>query len=222
MASTVLAYEIGPLNAPDDMRSSAILKCAGCDVKGKLPIMGFGNNPEKIEKAFVRLGWRCDVHKASGNFCPKCMKEKAVRAEAAARRKDEQCKEEQQVELRAFTRTPASATISTPRVVEIKSLRELTPEQKFRLRQELDQSFDDSAGCYLDGRTDHTVSEKLGIPRAIVIEFRELMYGPLKEDPLITTLRNGLAEAKKAMASIQSDVAKMELLLAEVAKKNGL
>lgn len=220
MANTTLAYEIRPLNPPEDMRPAATLQCAGCDVKGKLPIMGFGNNPEKIQQAFIRLGWRCDVHKASGNFCPKCMKEKAVRAEAAAKRNDEQRKEEKQVELRAFTRTPVS-TASSPQMVEVRSLRDLTPDQKFKLRQSLDHSFDDSSGRYIDGHTDHTVSERLGIPRAIVIEFRELMYGPLKEDPLVTNLRDQLSEAKKALAGIQSDVAKMELLLAEVAKKNG-
>ena len=86
----------------------------------------------------------------------------------------------------------------------------------------LDHSFDDKAGRYLDGANDHLFSEKTGIPRAVVIEFRELMFGPLKEDPLITGFRDQLDAVKKQMAALQSSIGKMELQIGEISKKNGM
>lgn len=213
MAQTALAYELRPLNPPVDMRTAAAITCSGCGAIGKVPILGFGNNPDKIERAFIRMSWRCDVHKPAECLCPKCMREKAIRA-----KNDTSTPKEPPV---AIALSPFRAA-SSPRVVEVKGIRDLTPEQKFTLRQLLDHSFDDKAGRYLDGANDHLFSEKTGIPRAVVVEFRELMFGPLKEDPLITGFRDQLDAVKKQMALLQSSIGKMELQISEIAKKNGM
>lgn len=113
--------------------------------------------------------------------------------------------------LRLLSKTP-----------HISSVRDMTPDLKTALRLRLEKSFDDSTGRYLDKQSDHLISEEMRIPRAVVIEYRELMFGPLKEDPEIGELRSVISDLKNGLADIQSRLNKAELRLNEVSKRNGL
>lgn len=231
MAKGALAYSLVPMNPPRDMRSCASLMCATCPNVGKLPIVAIGNNPEKIEKMFVRLGWDCNVHKPRLNFCPKCVRQRVIRAE------DENPKPTRTggavltdapplrgprdavvafSDLRAGTRTSSS-----PKEDKM-SIKDLSAEQKAALRRALDANFDDSTGRFIGDVSDHSISEKLNIPRLTVIEFREASYGELKEDPEIAAFVQQMADAKRVLTGLQSTFAKMELKLEQMRRKVGL
>lgn len=222
-----LAYRLASFDPPRDMRSTAHLPCATCPVIGKLPIVSMGNNPEAINKMFGRLGWDANVWKHAENWCPACVRRRE--AEAKARLPLDAAS-------RVLTDVPAATTPrglkdairmgsgvrhSSPKEDKV-TLKSLSADQKASLRRELDASFDDTTGQYLSGTTDHTISEKLDIPRAIVIEFRELTYGELKEDPELSALRAGFEEMKKFAANFQSSLAKYEERLAAYARKIGM
>jgi len=200
-----LSYELAPLSPPTDLRTSAVLKCASCGATQKIPIMAWGNNPEKIIQAYIRLGWTADQHRAKNCLCPKCVRSKVTKVVSM----DSLSK--------LSTKLPLAETIT-----HISSVRDMTPDQKTALRLRLEKSFDDSTGRYLDNQSDHLISEEMRIPRVVVIEYRELMFGPLREDPEIGELRSVISDLKNGLADIQSRLNKAELRLNEVSKRNGL
>lgn len=216
MVNTALAYELKANRPPDDLRTMAVLKCKSCDATGKIPVISFGNNPHLIEQAFLRAGWECDVHKEAKNFCPSCTTKRSKKKE----------KENVTMPTR-LVGSPSGIRILgslSPREVNesLKSVKDLTAVHRFDLRNILDASFDDAKGAYIDTMTDHLISEKLGIPRAVVVEFREMAYGPLKEDPLITALRMDIDRVMTNISGLQSVAARLTERLDEITKKNGL
>lgn len=215
-----LSYELAPLSPPTDLRTSAVLKCASCGATQKIPIMAWGNNPEKIIQAYIRLGWTADQHRAKDCLCPKCVRLRVAKAAI----KPAATEGEKPMEFpRAKTTETLSRNLSMlSKTTHISSVRDMTPDQKTALRLRLEKSFDDSTGRYLDNQSDHLISEEMRIPRAVVIEYRELMFGPLKEDPEIGELRSVISDLKNGLADIQSRLNKAELRLNEVSKRNGL
>lgn len=224
MATRPLAYSLVRVDPPRDMRSAAELMCAGCPTTQKIPIVALGNSPEWIGKMFARLGWDCNIHKASANFCPKCVKARQTRVLEPAPPKPERV-------LPTLPRAPGlmdsiklgagTRTHSSPKEEHL-AIKDLSTEQKAALRRALDANFDDSTGRYINDVSDHSISEKLGIPRATVIEFREASYGELKDDPEITGLQMQIADCKRILTNLQSTIAKMETKLEAVRRKVGL
>ncbi|PZR36474.1 hypothetical protein [Caulobacter segnis] len=47
-----------------------------------------------------------------------------------------------------------------------------------KIRQALDEAYDDEAGCYRGNASDRSLSERLDVPRAWVSNEREHAYGP--------------------------------------------
>lgn len=215
-----LAYDLKPFAPPGDLRPAAHLRCVSCPEVGKIIVSGFGNNPEKIEKYFIRLGWDASVHNSSSNYCPKCVKNRAIRAGEEARKR-----KEQPPGLVAAIRTQA---LSPPQEKPVQRgekppmIKSLTPEQKAALRNELGGTFDESSGRYLDGNSDRAISEKLGIPMVAVVEFRENFYGELKDDPEITAFATQLAELKKVLGNLSETARKMEVKLEDLRRKAGV
>lgn len=217
------SYRIGTWAPPGDMRPTAISRCAKCGNEGRLIIAGVGNNPHKIEKFYIRLGWDYDVFSPGNCICPKCVRQREIRA-------TEEVTRPRPVSAPPGLRTAQIAQALNPQKElpmrssskEEVGIKSLSPEQKAKLRGELDSTFDDSVGRYLDGNSDHKISEKLGIARATVQEFRENFYGELQDDPEISAFRQQLEDAKRVVSNIQASVAKMELKLDEISRKVGL
>lgn len=219
MALNKLAYSIVQMDPPRDMRSAARLECSACRKADKLIITGMGNNPEKIEKMYIRMGWDADVHHHSRNICPKCVTQRKIRAGVEDRKPV--TKEEK------FAAAVAAATINKP-VIPISSPKEvglvikrLSPEQKAELRQAIEDNFNPDTGRWEPGFSDHFVSETLGIPRVLVQEFRDNFYGELKEDPEFLSIKDQLMQSKTLLTNLQSTINKLELRVAEYAKKSG-
>lgn len=85
----------------------------------------------------------------------------------------------------------------------------LSTDQKARIRLELDKCFDDAAGRYLDGMSDHQVATKVGLPMAEVRAFRELAYGELKTDDELAGLEAELQKIEKVLPQLRADVGKL-------------
>lgn len=80
---------------------------------------------------------------------------------------------------------------------------ELSPDARLRIRNMLDNHFDDSAGRYLNGYSDHRIAEECGVPRQAVVGLREIAYGPIKADPVIDALNVEIGSLKAKLASLQ-------------------
>lgn len=220
--NTPLAWDLRPFDPPRDVRASAHLKCGYCPEVGKILISGFGHNPEKIAKYFTRLGWEVDQHNQARCFCKKCVANRKIRAqeEAEERRKKSVADGLLAAQRKQALSPPQERVMNGPRAeVGIKSL---SPEQKAALRRELDATFDDSVGRYLEGNSDHAISEKLNIPRAIVGEFRENFYGELKDDPELAAIRAGIEDGRKFLRNFEASLDRLEARVNEYAKKVGL
>lgn len=221
-----LAYDLGRLDPPHDMRTAAVLKCYDCPTTGKVMIAGKGNNPEWIGQQFVRLGWDCDPFHRSRNWCPKCVNQRKVRAHAEA---------EALPKPRVLPTLPAvvqnapkhfeplvSGTRSSAKGDQVTDVRALKNEQKGLLRTAIEAYFDPDTGRFSEGWSDHRISEETNIPRKVVIEFREMFYGELLEDPEIKAFKATYDDAKKVMGNLQSSLQKMEIKLEALLKKHGV
>ncbi len=223
-----LAYMIQANDpAANDMRPFAKITCAKCQAGGRISVVGYGNNPEWIEKQFIRLGWSCNVHKATECICPKCVREREIRAQDDLREKAQSAPARvlpskppglmDSIRIGAGTRKSSS-----PMEDKVVTIKDLSPKQKGELRTAIEGYFDPDKGQWTDGYSDHRVSEELGIARVIVAEFRDTFYGELQEDPEIKAFRTQLAELKSVLSNLQGTASKMELKLAELLKKHGL
>lgn len=214
-----LAYSLRPYNAPRDLTIAAWLPCSLCQDVEKVKISSMGNNPGLIEQAFKHMGWNVNVHRAKACVCPKCI-----------------AKQKKEEDLLKHQPTPPERILKTVQPVSvvpalnsrggsaqtISHLRDLTKEQRGLLREEIEAYFNEEAGRWESGHSDHNASETLGIPRAIVIEFRESFYGPLKEDSDVTWLKAEIVGVRREIAATQGRLSKMEERLALIQKKVGL
>lgn len=223
MTDKPLAYRLAPYDPPVDMTATAHMTCAECGSVRRLKVVGIGNNPEKIEKMFIRMGWDCNVHKPKECICERCVRLRKIRIE---REIDRPVPAERIFAAISKKPTPAHFPEDTPLVSGTRTssskevgIKALTPEQKTSLRNELSGTFDESVGRYLDGNSDRTISEKYNIPMAVVIEFRENFYGELREDPQITAFKTQMADALKIMGNLQRTFAQMETKLDELSRK---
>lgn len=149
-------------------------------------------NPEKMCQLAAKRGWAAAVNKPTLVFCPKCQ----------------------------GPRKPANALLDLPKLpktevdmsVKPVEVRQPTSDERVRIRNFLDKSFDDAAGCYLDDMSDVRIAELVGVPRIIVERLRETAYGPLLLTPEMVNLRT-------EMASLKADISKLETRAAELSSQ---
>lgn len=227
--ATGLAYALERFDPPRDMRTAAAMTCSKCDTKGKIPVVNSNNNPEKIAQWFKRLGWECDGFHASQNLCPKCIERRELR------RKQEIAQEERErTPGRVLVAPLPKVAVAAPRHFEdvvlgastrtggtITKIADLTREQKAEVRKELDSHFDEENGRYLDEYSDQIIADGLGIPRKVIEQFREDLYGPIMRDPEIEAIEATVADAKRTMANLQSSINRLETKIDELKKKRG-
>ncbi|MFM2150274.1 MAG: hypothetical protein RLZZ187_2580 [Pseudomonadota bacterium] len=99
-------------------------------------------------------------------------------------------------------------------------LREPTQQERIKIRQVLDQHFDDEAGCWLNGYSDQKAGEEIGLPWAMVTRIREAAYGPIRVDPEVAALRAELVQIGRELASVtEKHIAAQKRLDALTAKR---
>lgn len=234
-ASMSLAYTMVKNDPPRDMRTVAQITCVRCGAKGKTAVGGFGNNPEKINQAFIRMGWDADVWNPSKNWCPKCVKQR-----------QEQVQRDLGIDKLVSTANEIVATDAAPppsvgRIAPpaasfslgagtrtapkgdepVTDMKKLTPKAKGLLRTALESYFDPDTGRYEKDWSDHRISEELQIARRVVADFRDMMYGEIQEDPEIAALHQMIEEAKRVMGNLQASLQRIDDKADALIKKHG-
>ena len=90
--------------------------------------------------------------------------------------------------------------------------RALSPDERAKVRRELDAHFDDSVGMYLGGENDQRIGERLGLPWAAVAQMREAAYGPIRTDPEVEQMR---AAVRILQDGLEARVREVENLMKE-------
>lgn len=215
MAMKPLVYRVGHANPKSgDTRIAAHMNCANC---GRHEFVTLGavhaNSPEHVAKRFVEHGWEFNIHNASQCVCPVCIAERktAPVKQALGLNPAGTVELNKRTATLLFDRAFKNAltsdgddTMNMKKTTEAASqenadpsvvVKSLTPEQRTRIRTALDSHFDDSKGCYLDGKSDQRIGDELGIPWAAVSAVRELAYGPILTDPTLDEVEQALAKA---------------------------
>lgn len=100
-------------------------------------------------------------------------------------------------------------------------LREPTQQERIKVRQILDQHFDDEAGYWLNGYSDQKAGEEIGVPWAMVTRIREAAYGPIRLDADTAALKTELAQIGRELAALtEKHQAAMKRLDGVVAKRS--
>lgn len=164
------------------------------------------NNPAAIAQHFERRGWRFDAVRIAKCLCPVCVGEQApVAATKPAPQPAPVPRPAPEAPPMQLRPTPAPLTAATL---------DATPDQKRRVRDLLDQYFDDATGCYLPdqaGRyySDQRVAAELGLPWALVAKIREQAYGPLRTDPEVVALHKDLEAARSEQALLEARIGEL-------------
>jgi hypothetical protein len=77
------------------------------------------------------------------------------------------------------------ATVVTLKGADNGTVRDLTVDERGKVREHLDTYFDVMKGIYTDGYTDHKVAAECKVPAQAVTKLRDTAYGPLKAIPAL-------------------------------------
>lgn len=194
---TALAFDIKTIGF-DRGRAKQVARivCDQCGAHEDYTITG-NYNPWSVRKQFEQKGWSITGRNVAHAKCPACVSKPKPKPE----------------EVKMQTTAPNQPMINIPlgkgRSLELPakppaSFADLTSDHKTRLRLILDGNFDDKAGRYLSNYSDEKVSAETNIPRAIVAQYRETAYGPIKSDPEIAALRESLVTIETKFQAVQS------------------
>ncbi len=198
------AYDIVSLRQGDQFVPHLKIVCAKCQKPATKRMAKANLPPEVIGKFLRREGWELDPLKRSSVRCPECQKIKAI---------GEKPNKEKPM----------------PDNVTAIAQRELTADERQRVRTLLDSQFDDSKGVYLEGYSDQRVGEEAKVPWSSVRRMREAAYGPLKAVPELDALvaeqralAARIAEASENLSTLQAVSADLGKRIGGVAAKMGV
>lgn len=145
-------------------------------------------NPEAIAKRAAAAGWKADAHKPTWAECPAC-----------------------QAKDRSGDKPGETKIMPTTDIRELaaKGTREPTHAERLKIRNMLDQYFDDAAGCWLEGYSDQKAGEEIGVPWALLTRIREAAYGPIRVDPELAALRGEHKRLIDVADKMARDLAKL-------------
>jgi hypothetical protein len=166
------SYTMSKVFRDGGYRNIVRFRCAKCD-RSEALVWTTGNNPDFIKRRALTMGWLFDPFQRSSCVCPDCHKRGGGN----------------------MPQTPPKNVVElkTTEFVKEVTVRNLTTDEKARVRGLLDEHFDDSTCRYIDGYSDKRIGEELEVPWSAVMQIREFAYGPIKEDERLVIIR---AEAK--------------------------
>lgn len=175
-----------------DGRSQWAARCSGCGAVGSVPSAA---PPEAAKKTLERRGW---VFRTTEKmFCPAC----------AESRKGPKTMSN------APSRPPVLAAVPAPTAAPAAPPtppRQMTAEEKRRVREALLTHFDDEMGRYTIGWDDARVAKETATPAASVATFREIVFGPLRPDPEIAAIKAEIDKMLGRLAELSDRVRKIE------------
>jgi hypothetical protein len=216
------------------MKHLCWLECAVCHEHVSMPWNG-GRNNEKVAKRWRAKGWEFHAYNAASCVCPTCI---AKRKERKEREKMAQSNQAQpaRADLSLFETklngehvvaasrptgagrrvgpalSPTTGYRSEPpaaNAVVVAGPRSLTTDEKMKVRNLLDNKFDDKEGRYLEDYSDQRIGAECDVPWASVAAFREFAYGPIREDPRIAGLRQEFADLRARLARAEEQLAEL-------------
>ncbi len=192
--------------------TTVTVSCAKCAEQHIQP-WNAGHHPTLIKKRMLTLGWEFDPFSKKGCICPNCNKRGHPKQP-----KPIQPSQEEAVEVSSpepFIQEDVDDMQTT--------LRDLTPDERARVRHLLDHHFDDTRGRYLEGYTDKRVGEEANVPWAAVKKLRDAAYATLREDERMTELRDEMdklrAKNATAVEEVSNKLGSMAKQITELAAK---
>jgi hypothetical protein len=173
-----------------------------------------GNHPDFIAKKFKQIGWQFDAYKPRKCVCAICMGARHDRSLSEELMPKSNSANVPGATVQPYTPpTTDTAMVTVTNQAADLARRDMTASQKHKVRTILDMQFDDEKGRYLEGYDDKRVGEEAGVPWAVVVEIRELAYGPLKDDPVVaqykadvTSLREEFTRLTKRTEQIATEL----------------
>jgi hypothetical protein len=199
-----LGFEVVSTPYGDGVRTALRFQCVECGAVLDVPKLKNTTNPEDGAARARAKGWGADAWRKNRCFCPAC-----VNAERAANDPDS--------ELKKKVVSMAQPVATPPPAVAL--VREITADQKQRIRALLDKHFDDAVGVYLDDQSDKTVAEAAGVPRIIVENIREAAYGPIRITAEIQAMRDECATLKEKVIMACREMEKVRAEVMTLASK---
>lgn len=217
LAYTVKSREV----AGGEFRPFACANCARCSIEKVLRLNRPQNNPELVQKQFIEAGWLFDAWNARKVLCPECQK-----AAAEQRRGESPNKQNVVPMMKSQGMSEAKPVLS---LAAPPNKTHLTVKEREMLRDFLSGLFDADKGFYLDAYTDARVAEEKKLPEALVRDYREIAFGPLRSVPELDALKSELAAlegvAEKLsveLACLRADIVKARESIDTTARRLGV
>jgi hypothetical protein len=215
---TPAAYESTTVFEEGAYQTYIITHCIECGGKFQIHWNTGGADPAFVERKFRGLGWQFDAYKPKNCVCPECVKGRKFAAGGALASAIYNISQEEPVMAKSTTPTNSYAppTTDTGVLTAVKGLSEsghydrtLTSHEKAKLRVILDGHFDDQLGRYLDNYDDKKVGLETDLPWALVAQYRELAYGPIKPNPAIEAFTKELAIMQEELKALSNAIEAM-------------
>ena len=223
---TPAAYETTALFEGGAYQTYIITHCIECGQETRIHWNTGGADPAFVERKFRGLGWRFDAYKPKNCVCPDCLKGRKQFTEAAVPKRPSeamtasQCRYPHPEETMPKSTSPTNSytppKTDTGVLTAVTNLtasghydRTLTSHEKAKVRAILDGHFDDQLGRYLDNYDDKKVGLETDLPWALVAQYRELAYGPIKPDPAIEAFTKELALMQEELKNLSNAIEAM-------------
>lgn len=194
--------------------TAARFVCYRCKRETSINLGNKGVNSTNTVKRIRRAGWEADIFRKSSVICPVCVKARDARYDAHSQKAEERKKESAKV----INIKPAPQSAPAP-AVSANSATPLTPTQRAKCRDLLDEHFDVERGFYSMEWSDQRVAKEVGCGFAAVAQMREVAYGPLKGDPGVNEVRSEIQRCKADAAAILELVAKQDATISALEKR---
>jgi hypothetical protein len=164
-------------------RTDFALTCATCGTVDTIH-MDPVTPPDVVLSKFTRRGWATDIRNPSACVCPSCLTGKPKTMPPETKSAEPETKAEM----------PKGPTV----------------QQLKRIAEHLRGCFHAENGHYLDGQTDHTVADALGVPWGWVRAARDLLGFTIKFDPEVKSIRDEIAALAEMILALQSKLDAIE------------
>ena len=176
--------------------SFARFSCHKCPATLDIPEAGTAAvQPGVYARRARERGWLADDRHPASVVCPACQKKPPHDPDS---------------ELKKVLMNGTAHTNVTPLSPP---MRELTSDDRAKIRGALEAHFDDGIGAYHDDWSDEKIATSLNVPRAWVERMREAAFGPIRLDPVMAGLRAEMTQAKRDLDAAKATLGKLESML---------
>jgi len=212
---TPSAYDTVSVFENGGYQTYVVTHCIECGEETRVHWNTGGADPRFVDKKMRGLGWHYDAFKPKACVCPDCVtgirKAVAVPAAAAIAAIENMIAREEPAMPKSNSFVPTTQPVTSTDVLGAATAlmnaddynnRKLTSHEKAKVRGVLDSHFDDQIGRYIDNYDDQRVGRELNLPWALVAEYRELAYGPIKDDPAVEAVKAEVAALRKELSDL--------------------